>query len=81
MSFTVELMYRYEGIVESAHIGLEQEACELSEDYQSALHALRIININTLFASPERVREQYMVDLLLGSPIQGIWSETLLPIF
>jgi hypothetical protein len=81
MSFEFEMMQHFEGILNNENLGLNTAQVALPNDYTNAIQLQRKIDPHVIFASPTRVREKFMIDLIEQRRRAGIWDETFLPMF
>lgn len=76
----VEMMQHLEGNLDSSHMYLESRPSILSTQYHSPLQLLRTHSSTALFASPEMIRDEYILSVLGDYAVTGVWDETLVPL-
>lgn len=80
ISIDVEMMQHLEGELDTSHMYMESKTCPLTAKYHSALQLLRQYSSQSLFATPELIRDQYILATLAGAELTGVWDETLVPL-
>jgi len=80
LTMDIEMMQHLEGELDNAHLYLESRSSLLSTAYHSPLQLLRMHSSTSLFASPEMIRDQYILAVLGDYQVTGVWDETLVPL-